>query len=656
MASIVIWGRIRELLSGDPGDLPVREVGSLSELRLAVDGAGGSLVVVDPARLEGVGDETRAWLRDGGGQRALLVGVAEHDAVDDTLRRFPFLEDVLSRPLTPFRLRQRLERTLELVQARRALGQLEGALARKSQELTELNRIGVALSAQRDIDALLELILRKSREITSADAGSLYLVERGPEAGSGDDRLRFKLTQNDSVVVAFEEHPVPLSETSIAGYVALSGDSVNVADAYHLPPGSPFKISRSFDERSGYRTKSMLVVPMRDHKDEVIGVVQLINKKTDARAALRPVALVDELVVPFTSTDVELVSSLASQAAVALENTRLLQDIRKLFDSFVRASVTAIEQRDPTTSGHSERVALLTVGIAERVDALDSGPFRELRFSRDQLQELRYASLLHDFGKVGVREKVLIKGKKLFVGEVMLIRQRFAYIKRSLEADFLRAQRELLLKGGADAARLAALEREHAEQQAEVDRFLQMVLKANEPSVLEQESFLALMDLPNRTFRDLDGNLQPFLTANEVALLSIRRGSLSEKERREIESHVTHTFNFLAKIPWTQEFASVPTIAYAHHEKLDGSGYPRRLAATEIPIQSRMMTIADIYDALVAWDRPYKKAVPVDKALAILSDEAGAGKLDRALLEVFVGARVFERTLPQGQGQVELAR
>jgi HD-GYP domain-containing protein (c-di-GMP phosphodiesterase class II) len=660
MARIIVWGKTRDLVAGE---LPVAavEVADLNELKARLDVNSGSLVLADVANLEREQAALEIWVRSGGGNHALIVGVAEVEN-DEWLRRFPFLDDLLVRPVKPARLRLRLDRALEALHDRQVIGQLDRALARKSQELHELNKIGVALSAERDINTLLELILVKSREITTADAGSLYLVERDKddESTSGD-HLRFKLTQNDSVAIPFEEVTLPLATTSIAGYVALTGEAINISDAYHLPDGASYAGSgagaRSFDERSGYRTKSVLVVPMRDHEDKVIGVVQLINKKRDAKAILRPVALVDEMVIPFTAVDEELITSLASQAAVALENTRLIQDIRNLFDSFVGAAVTAIEQRDPTTSGHSGRVAVLTVSLAETVDALDSGPFKSLRFTRDQVQELRYASLLHDFGKVGVREKVLIKGKKLYVGEMLLVRQRFAYIKRSLEADHLRAKLDQLLAGGVDREPLARIDQDFEGRLNELDQVMRMVLKANEPSILEEDSFRALMDLPNRTFSDIDGNPQPVLTPNEVAALSIRRGSLSDKERREIESHVTHTFRFLSEIPWTGEFKLVPSIAYAHHEKLDGSGYPRRLGAAEIPIQSRMMTISDIFDALVAWDRPYKKAVPSERALNILHEEASLGKLDPELLGIFVEAKIYERTLPNaGSETPALAR
>ena len=658
MASLLIWGRTRELIGGSlPAGLSVHQCATLAEVQAFLDHKGGTLVLADAHQLEAELDAFEAWFKSGGSLRAVFVAVAEGGDVDDLIRRFPYLDDVMVKPVTAPRLRLRLDRALDALANRRVIRQLDDALGRKSQELHELNKIGVALSAERDINKLLELILLKSREITASDGGSLYLVVRGhDEDTQTDDKLEFEVAQNDSVVTPFKKLAMPLNEQSIAGYAALTGQTVNVADAYHPPSGAPYKIGRAFDDEWGYRTKSMLVIPMRDHQEKVIGVVQLINKKRDPKAVLRPVALVDEMVVPFTPVDEELVTSLASQAAVAFENTLLIQGIKNLFESFVSAAVTAIEQRDPTTSGHSGRVARLTVGLAETVDALDTPPFRNIRFTRDQLQEIRYASLLHDFGKVGVREKVLIKGKKLYVGEMLLLRQRFAYIKRTMEAEHLRCKVDQLLAGQASRELLTEMDQAYQERQEDIDQILRMVLQANEPTILEEESFRALMDLPNRSFSDMDGNRQPFLTPNEVSALSIRRGSLSEKERREIESHVSHTYRFLSEIPWTGEYRKVPEIAYAHHEKLDGTGYPRRLQGDGIPVQSRMMTIADIFDALVAWDRPYKKSVPVERALAILGDEAGGGKLDRELLNVFIEAKVYEKTLPRAGAEAAAAR
>jgi HD-GYP domain-containing protein (c-di-GMP phosphodiesterase class II) len=642
MPDVLIWGRIEDVIGGPPPEgLTFLACDTLEALQKAA-GTQPSLILVDPDRIAPAREAVAGWLAQGGAAGIPVLAAAPAGATETLAEELPFLDGILAQPVSGARLKSRLARA---AQHRAPVRRLQDAFARQGRDLHELNKIGVALSAQRDIRKLLELILTRGRELTRADAGSLYLVERGIDhEGTGDDVLRFKWTQNDSVKVPFEEFTMPLAQTSIAGYAALTGNVVNVADAYALPPGSPFAYGRSFDERSGYRTKSILTVPMRDHKGEVIGVVQLINKKKNARARLAP-GTVDAEVVPFATVDEEMVSSLASQAAVAFENTRLIQDIRTLFDSFVSASVSAIESRDPTTSGHSARVAQLTVGLAEQVDRLTSGPFREVRFSKDQLQEIRYASLLHDFGKVGVREKVLIKGKKLYVGEMLVIRQRFAFIQRTLEAEHYKAQLEAVREGRATPELLARLERDHAQRLAEIDEMLEMIAAANEPSILEEESFRALMDLTSRSYADAGGERQPYLTPNEAQALAIRRGSLSEKERREIESHVTHTYSFLSKIPWTGEFRRVPEIAYAHHEKMDGTGYPRRLAADQIPLQSRMMTIADIFDALVAWDRPYKKSVPVARALDILREEAGAGKLDARILDLFVDSRVYEPVL-----------
>ena len=579
---------------------------------------------------------------------AAVVVVGKAEDVTPALAAFPSIPAVLVAPISNLAFERASLFAKEIAGRNKAMSTLEIQIARRNTELSELNKIGSALSAERDINRLLSMILNKSRGITSADAGSLYLISKGGKEGV-PDTLKFVLPQNDSVDVSFQESRMPLDETSIAGYVAVHGTPVNVADAYELPSGTPYRISRSFDIKSGYRTKSMLVVPMRDHQGEIIGVIQLINKKTDKTVKLQPSSLADKYVVSFDDLDLDLVMSLASQAAVALVNTRLIEDIKSLFESFVQASVTAIESRDPTTSGHSGRVAELTVGLAQKVDGSASGLFAPVNFSRDQIQEIRYASLLHDFGKVGVREKVLVKAKKLFFGEMLALRQRFGVIKRTVEADYLRAKVACLEKGGS-RDELQALDAKHAERQLEIDRALDVISKSNEPSVLEADTANALLELPTLSYLDVDGVTRPYITANELESLSIRRGSLSEQERVEIESHVTHTFRFLSQIPWTGEFARVPEIAFAHHEKLDGTGYPRKLKASDIPLQSRMMTISDIFDALVAWDRPYKKAVPVEKALNILHDEAKQGKLDVDLLQVFIDAKVYDLTARRAAG------
>jgi HD-GYP domain-containing protein (c-di-GMP phosphodiesterase class II) len=517
----------------------------------------------------------------------------------------------------------------------------------RHRQLRELTNVGVALSTERDLLTLLEMILSQSRRITVSDAGSLYLIERGHN-GASHGVLRFKLAQNHTLpTLPLTEFTVPIDDTSLAGYAAATGEPLVIADVYLLPDDVPYQQNRSFDEKFGYRTKSMLVIPLKTHRDETIGVLQLINRKRDAETRLSSPELVDREVLSFDQHALELVSALASQAAVAIENGRLYEDIERLFEGFVTAAVTAIESRDPTTSGHSFRVATLTVGLAEAVDRAGEGPYRDIRFTREQLRELRYAGLLHDFGKVGVREEVLTKAKKLYPHDLELIRHRFAYMMQAADVSFERARADALLAHGRDAyeTRLAELVQARRATQEELCGFLDAIAKANEPTVLAEGSFDALREISRRTYVDFEGRERPLLCDDELQYLMIRRGSLDENERREIESHVTHTYRFLEQIPWTPELKGIPEIALGHHEKLNGRGYPRAVTADAIPVQTRMMTISDIFDALTAGDRPYKRAVPWQHALDNLRMEATEGMLDRHLLNSFIDARIFESVL-----------
>jgi HD-GYP domain-containing protein (c-di-GMP phosphodiesterase class II) len=540
-------------------------------------------------------------------------------------------------------LRGAFRHAASLLGERRALAEQED----RHRELRELTSVGVALSTERDLLTLLEMILSQARRITASDAGSLYLTERttGSEPA---DTLRFKRSQNHTLpTLPFTEFTVPIHHTSLAGYAAATGEPLMIADVYLLPDGVSYKQNRSFDDKFGYHTKSMLVIPMKTHRDEVIGVLQLINRKRDAGTKLTSPEIVDQTVISFDSRAVELVNALASQAAVAIENSRLYEDIERLFEGFVTAAVTAIESRDPATSGHSSRVATLTVGLAEVVDRDRSGPYGHLRFTREQLRELRYAGLLHDFGKVGVREQVLVKQKKLYPPDLEIIRNRFAYLMQGAELAFERARAELLLGQDRDAydAELARLLQTRDGRRDELRRYLDAVVKANEPTVLPEGTFDELRELNTRTFQDFDGVERPLLADHELQFLMIRKGNLDDDERKEIESHVTHTFRFLEQIPWTRELRGIPAIAYGHHEKLNGAGYPRAITAEEIPIQTRMMTIADIFDALTATDRPYKRALPWQRALDILHMEATEGMLDEHLLKRFVEARVCDSVI-----------
>jgi HD-GYP domain-containing protein (c-di-GMP phosphodiesterase class II) len=510
---------------------------------------------------------------------------------------------------------------------------------RVSHELEELNRIGIALSETRDVGQLLEMILKKAREITSADAGSLYLLERG----EGEARLRFKLTQNDSVEFPFTEFTLPLTDQSIAGYCARQGEVVELPDAYRAPKGMPFHFNKSFDEEAGYRTRSLLALPMKNGKGEVLGVLQLLNCKRSWKARLADAKSVQKNVHAFPEHAVRLGLSLASQAAVAYENSRLYRDIENLFDGFVNAAVKAIEQRDPTTSGHSQRVCEMTVALAEAVDREGRGPYADLRFSREQMKELRYAALLHDFGKVGVREEVLIKAKKLYPLQFARLMDRFDYIRRDIEASSAEQKVEALLKLSKKEAaeRIKVLDAEAASLVAELERCAEFVAKANEPTIMPSGDFGLMGEMAQKSYRDPRGAGRPYLTADEVQMLSIPRGSLAPDERRQIESHVVHSFQFLAQIPWTQEYKQIPEIARAHHEKLNGKGYPYGLNSAEIPVQAKMMTICDIFDALSATDRPYKRAVPTDRALDILKLCVRDEEVDAELFRLFVESQVY---------------
>jgi response regulator RpfG family c-di-GMP phosphodiesterase len=351
-------------------------------------------------------------------------------------------------------------------------------------------------------------------------------------------------------------------------------------------------------------------------------------------------------VLPYDNRSVELVNALASQAAVAIENSILYEDIERLFEGFVTAAVTAIESRDPTTSGHSGRVATLTVGLAEAVDRTAHGKYRDVKFSRTQLRELRYAGLLHDFGKVGVREQVLVKQKKLYPWNLDLIRHRFAYLLQGADLQYERERADYIRQHGQKdydqaAARLDEIRRARRE---ELQKFLDSIVRANEPSLLAEGVIEELSQINDKKYMDFNGVERPLLHDDELRFLMIRKGNLDDEERREIESHVTHTYRFLEQIPWTRELKRIPDIAYGHHEKLNGRGYPRQVVAEEIPVQTRIMTISDIFDALTATDRPYKRAVPNERALDILVMEAKEGMLDQDLLEAFIQARVYEST------------
>jgi HD-GYP domain-containing protein (c-di-GMP phosphodiesterase class II) len=511
----------------------------------------------------------------------------------------------------------------------------------------QLNQVGMALMSERNLNALLILILEKAMELTGSDAGCLYLVEtdesksQKPEEYWSDKRIRFKLTRNASVAFDFAEITMPPSRASISGYVMLEGKPLNIPDVYDLPETAAFRHNHGFDRTAGYRTRSMLTLPMNDNKGKVVGAIQLINKCRNRTGPITSVEAADRQVVSYSPEDLNLSLSLASQASVAILNAQYERDIQNLFEGFINASVTAIESRDPTTSGHSHRVADACVRMAECLVRHPPPRLRDLRFTETQLRELRYAALLHDFGKIGVREHILTKAKKLFPEEMDGIRLRAEYIKRTLQWEAEKAKTASLRRPDEGEAALRRIEAKEREDLAAVDAFIATVARANEPMPLDAATTEYLRAAGIRTYAGPLGGPVGYLNSAELSRLLIPSGTLNEGEREEINSHVSHTWKFLSAIPWTPDLRQVPVIAYSHHEKLDGTGYPRRLSGEEIPIPARIMAICDIYDALAASDRPYKKAMPPERALGILEAEAKAGKLDADLVRVFTDARIY---------------
>ncbi|MEY3011790.1 MAG: hypothetical protein RIT45_525 [Pseudomonadota bacterium] len=484
----------------------------------------------------------------------------------------------------------------ELVELKRRNGKLQGLL-----------EVAKQFGAEHEIDRLLDIILEEAKRVTGADRCSLFIADkkRGElwakiAQGMGGKRLRIPIGQG------------------IAGQCAETCEPIHIPDAYADPRFNP-----DVDKQSGYRTRNILAVPMIDDIDECRGVIQALNKSRGR---------------PFDAEDQEMLMALGAVAAVAIENAILHRDIQRLFEGFIRASVYAIEARDPTTSGHSERVALLSVGTAEALNRHAPELYRGVHLDDAELRELRYAALLHDFGKVGVRENVLVKANKLYPHELDLLESRFECARMACRHDHDQRRIDALSPRGLDDE-AASLLRQIAEAESrtlqELDEFWAFVLQCNRPTVLEQGGFDRLQELARHEFALYDGRRMPLLGAGELKSLSIPRGTLTDEERRQIEDHVVHTYNFLRQIPWTRDLQNVPDIAHRHHEKLNGRGYPKSLGPEAIPVQARIMTIVDIYDALTARDRPYKSAVPHDRAMQILGFEAEAGAICPQLLQLF---------------------
>lgn len=491
------------------------------------------------------------------------------------------------------------------------------------EQVEDIISIGIALSAEKDKNRLLEMIVSEARRITNADAGTLYLCE--------GDCLSFKIMQNESMNTfsggkgdPINIPPVPIKMENVSAYVAITKKSVNIPNVYQAEEFD-FSGPRKYDEATGYKTLSMLVIPLENHEGTVIGVLQLINARD-----------IDGELIPFAKYYEHVISSLASQAAIFLTNMQLLNDIENLFNSFVEVMATAIDSRTPYNANHTRRVALLAGELARAINEEQAD--KEI-FDEDQIAQLVMAGWLHDIGKIATPLEVMNKATRI-ERHLELIMQRFDYIYTTEKAEYLEKKLDLL--GNDDE--LAQLEHCWQVKQDYINEARKLILKCDNPSTfIDAELKSKLEEIAARTYRNREGILKTWLKDEELTALCVAKGTLTDAERRIMEDHVVVTARMLDKIPFTRKLKDVPHFASIHHEHLDGKGYPAGLKAEEIPIEGRILALVDVFDALTADDRPYKKAMPLEQALKILGFMVKDGELDGELLDIFSRNKVWER-------------
>ncbi len=528
-------------------------------------------------------------------------------------------------------------------------------------QVDNLIRIGVALTSELDIDELLEMIVDESRRFTGADGGTLYIVS--------DDRkyLDYKIVQNDTLGVRVGGtssvdidtavfKPIPLvaegqvNLSNVSAYAANTGKTVNIPDVYKTEEFD-FTGPRDFDARAGYRSRSMLVVPLRDHEDEIIGVLQLLNAKD----------LAQENVIPFSHDYEAMFTSLASQAAVAITNAQLIQNLQNLFEAFIQTIAAAIDEKSTYTGGHIRRVADLTMMIAREINRTETGLWGRVHFTPDELNELRIAAWMHDVGKITTPEYVVDKATKLetICDRIKVVQTRYEVFKRDAEISALKKKLDLLSSEDGNGDEIAAvdeaLQRELKELQEEID-FIAQCNTGGE--FMADEDIARLQEIASRTYQ-VDGEDHPRLTENEVYNLSIRKGTLTEEELQIMHNHAAVSIKMLSQLPFSRKLRRVPEYAGGHHEMLNGKGYPQELAAEQLPLQARIMAVADIFEALTAPDRPYRKPMPLSQALKIIGFMVKDGELDSKIADLFVESglvtRYAEKELDPKQVDVEMA-
>ncbi len=507
--------------------------------------------------------------------------------------------------------------------------------------------LGRNISTQKDQDEMLKIVLNLTMHITGADGGTIYFTE---ENENKKKILNFKKSYNFSKDLPYEKFTLDLNLDSIAGYVALTGKSLNIPDVYKISTNQFPSLMHNFkfDKKHNYKTISMLIVPIKNHLDHVVGILQLINSKENIKGPnwtgdeaftvkLQTKEDFKKKVYPFDSRYESLVESIANQAGIALENIKMIKYIENQFDEFVKASVKAIESRDVSTSGHSFRIANLCIKIAKAISKESKGHLKDINFNEKQIKQLEYACLLHDFGKLNIDHNILLKAKKLYPKDYEFLQLKFDYLYKCLLLNNMQKKKDMLqtMKDGLN---------DKLEKIKEIKIIINMI---NEPNIAYEKAEKlfnkALKELSKFECYDLQGKKFDIIDDYEKLNLLTNSGSLNTKERKEIEKHVEYTYNFVSQIPWPPEFKDIPEITYKHHEFLDGSGYPQGLSGkNKIPLESRIITIADIFDALTAADRLYKKAITIPKALSILKDLSEKNKIDKDILDVFIKYKIYK--------------
>ncbi len=533
----------------------------------------------------------------------------------------------------------------------RIVGELKSFTEDQARNISDLVDIGKAMSAERDLLVVLELILTQARRFTKADGGTLYLLT--------EDRkeLAFYVMHNDTLnsymggtsdqKVSLAHIPLFIDDqpnkSHVSAFVALNNETVNIADVYEAE-GFNFEGAMKFDTMMKYRSQSMLVVPMCDHEDQMIGVLQLVNAKDPAGQS-----------IPFSIDAIDLTEALASQAAVMLTQQNLIKNLKDLFESFIVAIATAIEEKSKYTGGHIQRVAELTIMIAEKINQTTEGPFANTCFNPDEMEELRIAAWLHDTGKITTAEHIVDKSLKLegVFNKMEHIRTRWQAISLSIQFQAQKSKNQLI-EQNCDPAESDRIDDQSQIELAQIADDLAFLEKTNMGGEFMSDANLERLNLISQKTYEIDGNKHRYLNEDEIENLSIRKGTLTEEERTLVENHASMTLKILESLPWPRKLANVPQIAGAHHEKLNGTGYPLHIKAEQINLQSRIMAVSDIFEALSAPDRPYKRPMSLSQAIKVLGLMVKDNHLDKDIVELLINSELVNKYAHQYLKQDQL--